>query len=135
VKFKMAGKEKPVIIVEATVNGKEPYDFAVDTGAAVTVLSKKTAQELGVLKNPVTPKEGQCCGGSVDLSMTKVESVRVGNVEVRDIPVALMDLSIISKCIETPLAGIIGYSFMKDYRVTIDYPNRQISFEKSIKQN
>jgi len=64
-----------------------------------------------------------------------VESVQVGNVEVRNIPVAITDLTNISKCVETPLAGIIGYSFMKDYRVIIDYPNRQISFEKHRKQN
>jgi hypothetical protein len=61
--------------------------------------------------------------------MTTVESVQVGNVEAKDLQVAIMDLSSISKCIEIQLAGIIGYNFMKDYRVIIDYPNAQISFE------
>jgi predicted aspartyl protease len=129
-KFKLAGKEKPIIIVKASVNGKGPYDFAVDTGASVTALSKETAQELNVTSNPSTSREGHGCCGPVDLSMTMVGSVRVGNVEVENMPVAIMDLSAISKCIEMRLAGIIGYSFMKDYRVTIDYPNAQISFER-----
>jgi hypothetical protein len=62
--------------------------------------------------------------------MTTVESVRVGNVEAKKLTVAIMDLSTISKCIKIQLAGIIGYNFMKDYRVIIDYPNKQISFEK-----
>jgi len=126
----LAGKDKPIIMVKARVNRKGPYNFAVDTGAAVTVLSKQTAQKLGVLKNPSTPKEGYGCCGPVDLSMTKVESVEVDNVEVRNIPVAIMDLSPISKCVKTSIAGIIGFSFMKDYKVIIDYPNRQLSFEK-----
>jgi len=129
-RFKMAGKQKPIIIVKGKVNGKGPYDFAVDTGAAVSVLSKETAKELRVLENPSTFKEGHCCSGSIDMSMTTVESVQVGSLEVRNIPVALMDLSAISKCVETPLGGIIGYNFMKDCRVIIDYPNRQIYFEK-----
>jgi len=132
-RFQLAGKDKPIIMVKIHVNGKGPFDFAVDTGAAVTVLSEQTAQKLGVLRNPSTHKEGHCCGGSVDLSMTTVELVQVGSVEVSNLPVALMDLSTISKCVETPLAGIIGYSFMKDYRVIIDYPKKQISFEKAEK--
>jgi predicted aspartyl protease len=133
-KFKLAGSEKPIIIVKASVNGKGPYDFAVDTGASVTVLSKQTAHELSLANNPLASKEGHGCCGPVDLSMTTVESVRVGNVEAKNIPVAIMDLSTISKCIEIQLAGIIGYSFMKDYRVTIDYPNTQISFERGRKK-
>jgi predicted aspartyl protease len=128
-KFKLAGKE-PIIVVKASVNRKGPYDFAVDTGASSTVLSKQTAQELNVTKNPSTPKKGHGCCGPVDLSMTTVESVRVGNAEAKKLAVAIMDLSTISKCIEIQLAGIIGYNFMKDYRVIIDYPNKQIAFEK-----
>jgi len=41
-----------------------------------------------------------------------------------------MDLSSFSKMLKIELAGIIGYSFMKDYKVLIDYPNAQISFQK-----
>jgi predicted aspartyl protease len=129
-KFKLAGKEKPIIIVKASVNHKGPYNFAVDTGASVTCLSKQTAEELSVASNPSTPKEGHGCCGPVDLSMTTVESVQVGNVQAKGLPVAIMDLSAISRCIEIQLAGIIGYNFMKDYRVIIDYPNTQISFER-----
>ena len=129
-KFKLAGIEKPIIIVKASVNRKGPYDFAVDTGASSTVLSKQTAQELGVMNNPSTPKEGHGCCGPIDLSMTTVKSVQAGNVEAKDLQVAIMDLSSISKCIEIRLAGIIGYNFMKDYKVIIDYPNKQILFER-----
>jgi len=129
-KFKLASQDKPLIIVKAIVNGKGPYNFAVDTGASVTVLSKQTAEKLGILGNPSISKEGYGCCGPVNMYVTTIESVQVGNVEVRNIPVALMDLSAISKCVEAPLDGIIGHSFMKDHRVIIDYPNRQISFEK-----
>jgi predicted aspartyl protease len=129
-KFKLAGREKPLIIAKASVNRKGPYAFAVDTGASSTVLSKQTAQELNVTNNPSTAKEGLGCCAPVNVSMTTVESVRVGKVEERNLAVAIMDLSTISKCIEIQLAGIIGYNFMKDYRVIIDYPRTQISFEK-----
>jgi len=129
--FKLAGYDKPIIIVEARVNGRGPFSFAVDTGASVTVISKQTAEKLGVSENASTPKRGHCCSGEFDMPLTKVDSVQVGTIKVENIQVALMDLSTISKCIGTDLEGIIGHSFMKDYRVVIDYPNNTISFEKT----
>ena len=113
------------------VNGKGPFNFAVDTGASVTVISKQTAEKLGISENPSTQKKGHCCGGEVDMSPTTAESVQVGDIEVKDIQIALMDLTTISKCVGTDLEGIIGNSFMKHYRVVIDYPNNTISFEKA----
>jgi len=130
-KFRLAGFDKPIIMIEAKVNGKGPFNFAVDTGASVTVISKQTAEKLGISENPSKPKKGHCCSGEVDMSLSRVESVQVGDVEVRNIPVALMDLTTISKCVGTNLEGIIGHSFMKNYRILIDYPNNTISFEKA----
>lgn len=129
-RFRLVGTDKPIIMVEAKVNGRGPFNFAVDTGASVTVISKHTAEKLGLAENPSTPKKGHCCSGELDMSLLTTNSVLVGDVEVKDIPVALMDLSTISKCVGMDIEGIIGYSFMKDFRVVIDYPNNTISFEK-----
>jgi len=130
-KFRLAGSDKPIILVDAKVNGKGPFNFAVDTGASGTVISKQTAEALGVSQNEATPKKGHCCGGEMDASLVTVKSVEVGDIKVRDIQVAIMDLSAISKAVGTNLEGIIGYNFMKDYQVIIDYPNNRISFEKA----
>jgi predicted aspartyl protease len=129
-KFSLVGSDKPIIMVKVKVNGKGPFDFAVDTGASVTALSKPLAQKLGVSGNEDTLKKGKCCFGDIDVTMANVKSVELGNTEVIDIPVAIMDLSSISEALKTELMGIIGYSFMKDYKVTIDYPNTQIFFQK-----
>lgn len=129
-KFRLAGSDKPIILVDAKVNGKGLFNFAVDTGASGTVISKQTAEKLGVSENGATSKKGHCCSGEIDASLVAVESVEVGDTKVRDIQVAIVDLSAISKAVGANLEGIIGYNFMKDYRVVIDYPNSAISFEK-----
>jgi len=129
-KFSLVSSDKPIIIVKAKVNGKGPFEFAVDTGACVTALSKRLAQELEISENPSTQKKGRGCCGEIDMTLTNVKSVKIGNVEARDIEVALMDLSSLSKAMKTELAGIIGYSFMKDHKVIIDYPNGRIFFER-----
>ena len=130
-KFKFASGDKPIILVDAKVNGKGPFNFAVDTGASGTVISKQTAETLGVSENGATSKKSQCCGGEMDASLATVKSVEVGDVRVRDIQVAIMNLSAISKAVGMNLEGIIGYNFMKDYRVIINYPQQEISFEKA----
>ena len=56
--------------------------------------------------------------------------MKVGDVEAKNLQVGVLDLSHLMKsgCIEE-FAGIIGYNFVKDYRVTIDYPKQEIIFE------
>jgi clan AA aspartic protease (TIGR02281 family) len=129
-KFSLVDRDKPIITVKAKVNGKGPFDFAVDTGASVTALSKQLAQKLEISDNRDTHKKGHTCCGEIDAAMASVRSVEVGDTEVRDIQVALMDLTSFSKMLKIDLTGIIGYSFMKDYKVLIDYPNAQIFFQK-----
>jgi len=131
--FRLASKDKPIIIVKAEVNGSEPLDFALDTGASATVISTQTAEKLGVNVKAL-PKEKECCGcsgGRMEARLGSVKSIRVGDAEARDVDVAIMDLTNISRAVGTELAGIIGYTFMKDYRVVVDYPNKRIFFERS----
>ena len=132
-KFKLVSKSKPIIILKAEVNGGEPLDFALDTGASTTVLSTQTAEKLGINVETL-PKEKECCGCSGDkmqARLAQVKSIQVGDAESKDVDVAIMDLTTISKAVGVELAGIIGYTFMKDYRVVVDYPKEQIHFDKS----
>jgi len=115
------------------VNGKGPFNFVVDTGASHTVLSSQTAEKLGLYENSpgccesATGRPAQGAGGPVAARATTVESVKVGDVEVKNVDVALIDLVSLDRNWD----GIIGYTFMKDYKVVIDYPRQEISFEKA----
>jgi clan AA aspartic protease (TIGR02281 family) len=130
-KFNLAAADKPIIIVKAEVNGSGPFDFAVDTGACLTAISEQTARKLGISDKTSTSKECHSCCGDIKASEVIVESVRVGTAEAREIHVTVMDLSAISKAMGAELEGIVGYNFMKDYRVLIDYRRQEISFEKT----
>jgi clan AA aspartic protease (TIGR02281 family) len=131
------GPEKPLIIVETTVNGKGPFNFVVDTGASHTVITNQTAQKLGIALQqagccgPTPGRSAQGAGGPVAARTTTLESIRVGDVEVKDIEAAIVDLTNVSAALGQALDGIIGKSFMKDFKVIIDYPKQEILFEKS----
>ncbi|MDH5734253.1 MAG: retropepsin-like domain-containing protein, partial [Candidatus Bathyarchaeota archaeon] len=71
-------------------------------------------------------------GGTLSSSILNVESIKIDDVEAKDIQVGVMDLSIMAKCgCLVELGGIIGYNFMKDYKAIIDYPKHEIFFEKT----
>jgi len=134
-KFTLADECKPIIIVKAEVNGSRPLDFALDTGASTTVLSSQTAELLGINTKTLL-EEKECCGCSGDkmqARLASVKSIRVGSAEAKDVEVAIMDLTNISRGVGIELAGIIGYTFMKGFRVVIDYPSQRITFEKKPK--
>jgi len=131
------GPEKPLITVETMVNGKGPFNFVVDTGASHSAIANQTAQKIGI-----SLQETGCCestrgrnaqgaGGAVAARTTTVDSIRVGDTEVKDVEVAIIDLTSLSTALQQTLDGIIGKNFMKDYRVIIDYPKQEIYFEKS----
>jgi hypothetical protein len=96
----------------------------------MTVIEKQTAEKLGLCEQGETIREAHGCGGARPSSVATVKSMKVGDVEARDLQVGVLDLSNLKKtgCIEE-FAGILGYNFVKDYRVTIDYPKQEIHFE------
>lgn len=130
VKFYITNPERPLITVKGTINQMGPFSFIFDTGASMTVIEKQTAEKLGLCERAEAVREAHGAGGALPSSVTTVESMKIGNVEAKDIQVGVIDLSNLTKsgCMEE-FAGILGYTFVKDYRVTIDYPKQEIHFE------
>lgn len=129
------GPEKPLITVEAMVNGEGPFSFIVDTGASHSVISTHTAEKLGLTEKAsccesLHGRGAQGAGDPVVARMATIESLRVGDTESRNIEVAIVDLANLSRTLQQTLDGIIGKNFMQNYKVIIDYPRQEIYFEK-----
>jgi len=119
------------IVVETELNERGPFNFLVDTGATKTVVTKQIGQIFGL--------HGISCGGKkalsgsfagATMSLSKVKSVQVGKAKSTDVEVGVQDLQSLCDGVGVPLDGVLGYTFMKDYRVTINYPKQEMSFEK-----
>ncbi len=129
-KFRLVGNAN-FIVVETELDGKGPFNFLVDTGATKTVVAKQIGQTLDLHEKSSGEKKalsGFFTGATMILS--KVKSVQVGKAKSTDVEVGVQDLHPLCDAVGVPLDGVLGYSFMKDYRVTINYPVREISFEK-----
>jgi predicted aspartyl protease len=125
--FKLAKPDKPLILLETTVNGKGPFRFVLDTGAGLTIISPELAKKLEV--KPDETQKAVGAGGSIEVHFGTVKSLAVGETHLQDLKVGIMELTGISKAIETDIDGIIGYNFLKQFRVSIDYPRQTVAFE------
>lgn len=104
-----------VIILKASINGKDGRTFVFDTGAEKNMITPKAAQECGVT------------GSAADLSLN---GALVKNCEsvVTDMP-QLQPL----RQYGVDYSGVIGYPFLANFVITFDYKKQQLTLVPAAK--
>jgi len=130
-----------LIGVPVNVNGRGPFDFILDTGSSGTVLSPKLAETLGLAQDNLEWQhsdiraeargcsEGQCPGvwGVAVGYPVKLERISVGAAIQESPTVAVIDLNLVLPIGGKIDHGVLGYPFLKDFELIIDYPNKQLA--------
>jgi predicted aspartyl protease len=130
VPFTLAKPDKPLILLDTMVNEKGPFRFVLDTGAGGTIITPALAKKLNIVPDkPDKESKATGAGGDVQVRAGSVKSLAIGKTRRERLDVAIMDLAGISKAVGTDLDGILGYNFLKQYRVTIDYRGRTVTFD------
>jgi len=70
-------------------------------------------------------------GGKAQAYGVQIDSLSVGPVTQENTIVAVIDLKVVSPRGELISDGIIGYPFMRDLEVVIDYPNTRFALLKT----
>jgi predicted aspartyl protease len=108
-----------IILMRVSVNNSKPLKFIFDTGASITVINSQRAAELGLkAKGQV---RGNGTGGKIQVSLVKGVSLSVQGAEVSNQLIASMAFS------APPgfeFDGTIGYDFIKQFVVVIDYKKK-----------
>ncbi len=116
------------IVVQVRIGGKGPFNFLLDTNTDPSVIDSATARELGL---QVGPKGAQASGGGTEKNAfypTRLTQVELGGVTAKEIAAAALDLSKFAQKMERPIHGVLGYSFLKDRIIQIDYANSVLRF-------
>lgn len=108
-----------IILLRVSVNKSKPLRFIFDTGASASVISPEWAQKLGLKTEGKV--RGTATGGSIEASLIKGVSLSVEGAEVSNQLIAAISFGAIP-CFE--FDGIIGYDFINQFVVEIDYVNR-----------
>jgi predicted aspartyl protease len=124
--MRLASPAKPLILVDVYANGRGPFQFAVDTGASTTAITPELAKELGVASSPIGA--ATTAGAHVDVTGGILQTFQVGGAKIENSNVVVADFfGMLSKAIGAKLDGIVGYNFLRNYKVALDYPNETLS--------
>jgi predicted aspartyl protease len=116
------------IVVQVKIAGKGPFNMLVDTDTDPSAIDEKTARELGL---SIGSSGAPASGSGTEVNTTfpaTLPTVELGSVTAKQVAAATIDMSKISARIERPIAGVLGYSFLKDRIIQIDYGNLKLRF-------
>lgn len=124
--MRLAGPAKPLILVDVYANGRGPFQFAIDTGTSTTAITPELAKQLDLASSPIGP--AATGGAQVDVTAGVLPSFQVGDARIDDLPVIVADFfAMLSNALGVTLEGIVGYNFLRNYKVALDYPNETLS--------
>jgi clan AA aspartic protease (TIGR02281 family) len=115
-----------VAMVQATLNNRRSAKFVVDTGASYTLISNAVATDLGINlgANPKT-MPFQTANGLINAPIANMESISIGGLEIRNIPIAIHD------AVPDPqVAGLLGLNFLSNFKMDIDTQKGILHLEK-----
>jgi hypothetical protein len=106
-----------IIFLHVSVNNSRPLKFLFDTGASVSLIKQSVGDGLGL--KPKGRARGDATGGAIEVSLIEGVTLGAGGAVVSDQLLASMPF-------EAPVEfdGIIGYDFIKEFVVELDYRAR-----------
>lgn len=118
------------IVVNVSINGHADLPFLLDTGSQATI-TPEASQLLGLRGSGNVGLSGV---GSVQQAaqFTQVKELRIGPAVISDqlfVITALPDF-LENRGKEQPIAGLIGYEFLRRFPVTFDYQKRLLVLYK-----
>ncbi|MFL6515177.1 MAG: aspartyl protease family protein [Chthoniobacterales bacterium] len=120
--LRLASPAKPLILVEVYANRKGPFQFAIDTGTFTTAITPQVAKQLRIKGSPIAADI--TAGAPVAVTAGVLDSFTVGGAKVDNMPVVIADFfATLSEAVGARLDGIVGYNYLRNYKVVIDYPN------------
>lgn len=121
-----------MVIVTARINGRSHVRLLLDTGdPSGFTLDTRTARAIGLPLRERTPTRATGVVGSerYTLYRAQVGSFLLGGLSARDFSIwTAPDAGLIARTTGVQVDGFIGVDLLRDLRVTIDYPARQITF-------
>jgi predicted aspartyl protease len=115
------------IVVRASIDGKGPYFFILDTGASA-ILSKSAARAMGLKGEGAGSISG--VGGAIQTEVANVREVAMGAASMRDIPFLIHEMPRRVMTLdgrETEISGFLGLEVFERFAVRLDLPNQRMT--------
>jgi Aspartyl protease len=110
--------------IQARVNGGPLRNFGLDTGVTSMAMSKAVADELGL--RAVSSWTGGIPGRTFTLYLGVLDSLTIGDIELRNLPILWNEFPTPTTPDGTPTAGWIGTTTFYHFLTTMDYANQAL---------
>jgi hypothetical protein len=117
---------KEHMFVRVRVNDSEPLLFGLDSGFEQTAITTKQATALK-LKVYGDTKANGVGEGEADISFARNVSFDLSGVKFRLSEIGVLTLDFPSPVVDEPIAGILGYDFISQFVVSINYADNSMS--------
>lgn len=113
--------------LEASINNSAPLRFLLDTGSQMTVIDKEAAHRLG-LETQGSAEGGGGGEGTIEVSFVNNITIKLADVSANVEIAAVAPLSsLLESHTGRRVHGVIGYDFISQYVIEIDYAAREIN--------
>jgi clan AA aspartic protease (TIGR02281 family) len=112
------------LMVDAMLNSRVPGVFIVDTGATYTSISREMADALHLDLEHCEKITITTANGRIQVPKVHIKRLALKGIVGHDIEATVMDIKPGSS-----FSGLLGLSFMKQYRITIDAESRRLIFQ------
>lgn len=126
----------PLPVIEVRVNRGSVVNFFIDTGASEIIIDSELAKEVDA--TVFESEKGTFAGGQqANYVHGKIDSLILGDFEIENIPVHVLDVRRFSGPIfkGKKVDGIIGTIFLYHFLPTIDYPTGELILRQKTKEN
>jgi predicted aspartyl protease len=114
------------LFMKVRLDGGEPLDFLIDTGAGRTVISKRVARAMGLQSRGEIASIG--VGGTQNVEVVRVSTLSVPGLTLKDQTLFALDLSDLEPFVGRRIDGVLGYDLFARAVTRIDYVAKTISF-------
>jgi len=112
-------------VVQGSIGGRSGLNIMVDTGSSPAILDQRLARSLGVEKEP---GQLQLIDGVWPAEAAWIPDIRVGPVEMHEMPALIRDLSYLKEEFGVSVAAIVGLDFLGEASFRLDYKARRLTF-------
>ncbi len=117
------------VVVRAKVNDASAQDFVVDTGSENTVITRPTAQRLGITPVTYTLSAGVGRVGLRGLQLARIDSLELGSLKLHNVPALIKNPPLR----DIPMKETEGLSpIALGYSMVIDYKTHKLTFGKHL---
>jgi predicted aspartyl protease len=110
------------IYATVTIRGTD-YQFVLDTGSSGIAVDSSVARALAL---PLYGEHAHVVAGRTTVARSVVPEMRVGALVMRNVAVGIVPLGSADR-LGVRMAGLLGFDFLAQLGVTIDYEGRRVS--------